>query len=176
MRGLDQQRLKDAFWKARAAKYILDRDCALRNIRGVFQQCNVTSHKRRRCKSKHLPKWEIPRHDRQNRSDRLVMNKRTSAASLNNFVSEPTFRRFRKMSADPCAFGGSGNSRTQRFAHLEPHQLRKRLSFAAEDFCRMPHHPCALRDRHAPVDRSEERRVGKEWRSRRAHASCRKRV
>ena len=33
MRGLDQQRLKDAFWKARAAKYILDRDCALRNIR-----------------------------------------------------------------------------------------------------------------------------------------------
>ena len=84
---LDQQSLKNAFLESRAPKNIFNRQRALRHVRGVFEQADVTRHERRRGETEHLPERKIPGHDREDGADRFVTNVTARCVGLQSVFS-----------------------------------------------------------------------------------------
>ena len=64
--GFDEQGLKHAFRETGAPKNIFNRERALRNIGGVFEQADIARHQGRRGEAEHLPERKIPWHDGEN--------------------------------------------------------------------------------------------------------------
>ena len=69
---LDEQCLKGALRKTRPMKGLVDPESALRYVWGMLEKCNISRHQGCGGKSKCLPEWKIPRHDRKDRTERLV--------------------------------------------------------------------------------------------------------
>src|SRR5439155_22881077 len=89
--GLEEERLKNSFVESGATEQLLNRQGALRNVGRVFEKANVPGHQSGRGKSKHLPERKIPRHDRQDRSHRLIMNVAATRVGLRDFILQKTF-------------------------------------------------------------------------------------
>src|SRR4030095_7307446 len=85
---LDQQRLENAVFSSGAAKDFFNSKRALRHIRCVLKQADVAGNQSWRSKSKDLPERKIPRHHREHRSERLILDVTFSGISLCRFLLE----------------------------------------------------------------------------------------
>jgi hypothetical protein len=70
----DQKRLKHPLGESGLAENFLDRQGTLRHVGRVLEQTNISGHQCRGRKTEHLPEREVPRHDRQNHAQGLVMD------------------------------------------------------------------------------------------------------
>src|SRR5262249_13053387 len=87
--AFDQQRLKDTGGKTGSPENVLDRHGALRNVGGMLQESDIACHQRRRRKPEHLPEWKVPRHDCQNRAQRVIAYEGPSCSGLDELIREP---------------------------------------------------------------------------------------
>ena len=72
----------------------------------MLEEGNIAGHQGWRGETKYLPKRKIPRHDGQNRAQRLIADVAAAGGSLDRFVRQITFRILGIVSASPGAFGG----------------------------------------------------------------------
>ena len=94
----DQQRLELVVGEAGIAEDFLDRQRALRHVRGVLEHRHVAGHQRRRGEAEDLPEGEVPRHHRQDRPHRLVADERLLRVGLHRARRRDTPRRARRSS------------------------------------------------------------------------------
>ena len=105
--------------ESRAAKYLFNGKGALRHIRSMFQQTDVSSHERRRCKSKYLPEREIPRHDSEDRAERLIVNITAGRVGLCRLVLKEPLRVVGVKSTAARTFLNLFQGRTEQLSHFE---------------------------------------------------------
>ena len=151
--GFDQQGLKHAFRETGAAKNIFNRERALRNVGGVFEQNDIARHQSGRGETEHLPERKIPRHDGENRPHRLVANKVAGGFGLCGPIFQKTFRILRiKPAAKRTHFSISSIDSAQQLSHLERHDLRELLLSRVRAMIAAPHEPFSpLRKRCSSV-------------------------
>src|SRR5204863_3463728 len=94
---------KNSFVESSATEQLFNRQGTLRNIGGVFEKSDVSGHQSGRGKSKDLPERKIPRHDRQHRSHRLIMNVAAARVRLRDFVFQKAFGVFGVVAASALA-------------------------------------------------------------------------
>src|SRR3989454_8528921 len=68
---LEEHRPEQPVGETRFPEDAFDLERATRHVGGVLQEPRVPRDERRRGEAKHLPEREVPRHDREHRSDRL---------------------------------------------------------------------------------------------------------
>ena len=150
MLGADQKGLEGAFGKSRTRKNFLDLERALGNIRCMFEQPDIARHQRGRDKTEDLPEGKIPRHDRENRTKRLIMDVALRGRSLNCFIGQKALCVLCIVAAGPCAFNRLLNCRTQRLPHFHRHQPPKLFFLALQNFSRV-HHPASTLGEGEPL-------------------------
>src|SRR5207253_4933990 len=101
--GLDKQRLKNSLVESCATEKLLNRQRALRNVGRVFENPDVAGHYSGRGESEHLPERKIPRHDRQNRPHRLIVNITATRVRLRGFIFQKTFGVLGVVATPACA-------------------------------------------------------------------------
>ena len=79
---VDQQRLERAVRKAGAPEDVLDQQRALRHVRRVLEQHDVAGHQRGRGEPEDLPERKVPRHHREDRTERLVADEALGRRAL----------------------------------------------------------------------------------------------
>lgn len=134
--GVDEQALKDAFTESRLPKNLLNRQRALRHVAGVLEKANVAGHERGRGEPKHLPEREVPRHDREHRSERIEPH--VAAAGVDRRLDrlQQFFAVGRVVAADARAFSHLVDSSLDRLAHLQRDRARVVGRIARQDSLR----------------------------------------
>ena len=110
----------------------------------MLQKADISGHQARSDEAKHLPEGEIPRHDRQNHTERLVSNETFLCRRFDDLVGQESLCVFRVIAAHPGALGGLGHGRLERLPHFRGHQPPKRCFFGFENLARPAHHPPAF--------------------------------
>ena len=72
----------------------------------MLEEGNIAGHQGRRGEAKYLPKRKIPRHDGQNRAERLVADVAAAGSGLYRFVRQITFSILGIVPASPRALRG----------------------------------------------------------------------
>src|SRR5712672_2694189 len=111
---------------------MFNRQGALRNIRGMFQQSDVARHKRRSGKAKYLPERKIPWHDGQNGSDGKITYETFLGPGFDDFVGEEALGIIGVIAAASGTLDGLGDSGLVGLAHLERHQVGELIFVALE--------------------------------------------
>ncbi len=101
---------------------------------GVHQHDGVARHQRRRCESDDLPEREVPRHDPQDHTQRLVMNEGGAVLRLNLSVGQHPFCTVRVVPAHPCTLGDLGSSFAKWLAHFQGRKSREFLRVLDKEF------------------------------------------
>src|ERR1041385_3457765 len=140
----DEQCLKSFFRETGATENVFNGNGALWHVGSMLEQANVASHERRRCKAKHLPEWEIPRHYGQHRAERLVTHEAACGICLSVFVSQKSLGILSIVTTAESAFLRFLYSRFERLAHFLRHHPAKSFFFFFQDFRGTGHHFCAL--------------------------------
>src|SRR5215211_5808432 len=113
----DQERLEGALREPGAVDDVLYGQGALRHVGGVLQEDDVAGHERRGGVPEDLPEREVPRHDGEYGTQRLVADEGPGALELRRL----------------------GGSRRERLAHLARHQAAE-LPGLLFQYLRRPHH------------------------------------
>ena len=128
----------------RFVKHLLDGERTARDVTGMLQERPVARHQRRRGETEQLPEGKIPRHHREDDSDRIEGDEGFSLTRVDRLVREIAFRMIGKPVAIECAFLDFGPSLIERLAHLLCHQGRKFVLAGAQDFSGLPDNRRAL--------------------------------
>ena len=80
---------------------VLEQERRLRDVGRVLEQPDVAHHEGRRGEADHLPQREVPRHDGQHRTERLVVHVRTRRRRWRSARRPAAPRRARRTSAGP---------------------------------------------------------------------------
>src|SRR5438876_5423203 len=91
----------------------------------MLQESDIACHQRRRRKAKHLPERKIPRHHRQNRTDRQIPDEAFLGSSIYYFVRQEPLCIVRVVPACSRALGRFRHGGLIRLAHLQGHQPTK---------------------------------------------------
>src|SRR5215211_5768734 len=136
----DQERLEGALREAGAVDDVLDGQRALRHVGGVLQEDDVAGHERRGDVPEDLPEREVPRHDGEYGTQRLVADEGPGALDLRLLVGEKTLGVLGVVAAAAGALLRLGGSRRERLAHLARHQAAELLGLFLQDLRRPQHH------------------------------------
>ena len=146
----DEQRLEHALGRAGAAKQILERQRALRDVRGVLEEAHVAGHQRRRGKPDHLPEGEIPGHDRQHHAERLEADRVARVGrGGDDLRPHELLAALGVVTAGRGALGRLVRRRTDQLPHLQRHQPAERLPLALQNLSGACHDLGALAERTA---------------------------
>ena len=151
LRGADRQALKYAGGESGAADHVLDFQCALGYVGGMFQDPHVAGHQRRRGEAEDLPEGKIPRHHGQHRSDGLKLQVACAGAGVQWFVRQQSLAVFGVVAAGQRALGGFGSGCADRLAHFEGHDAPQAVFFLFQDAGRGREPAGAGSERRVPV-------------------------
>src|SRR5690606_35699523 len=101
---VDDKALKCPHRKARFNKDFLNVQSTAKNVGCVFQHTNVTRHQGRRRETEDLPEGEVPRHNGEDGSERIVAHIAPRGVRLHRLVCQKRSRMFRVVLACPGAF------------------------------------------------------------------------
>ncbi len=99
----------------------------------MLKKPNVARHERRSGKTKNLPEWEVPRHDRQDWSDRQKSHIAFGPFHRDRFVSEKSLRVLRVIATPPRALLYLSDRRLKRLSHLKGHGACPAVLFPIEN-------------------------------------------
>src|SRR3984893_4222990 len=105
----------------------------------MFKTCDIPGHQGWRSKSKDLPKWKVPRHERKHQSQGIKGNVRLRSFNLRALRLEEARRVVGKVVAPDRAFFDFCSSVLQRFAHFDRHQFSKFAGATPQNFGRLTH-------------------------------------
>src|SRR5581483_1996092 len=140
----DEQRLKNSLWKTGAAEDVFNCERALRNVRGMLEQTDISRHQRRRGETEDLPEWKIPRHDREHGPEWLITNEAPRRLRLHRFVFQKTFGILRVESTTARAFLDLGDRIAQELPHFHRDDAREFFFLLFEQRCHRDHQERSL--------------------------------
>ena len=120
--------------EAGVAQHRLDGQRALRNVRGVLEQSDVSGHQRGGGETKHLPERKVPRHHRQNGAHRLIADVTLLRLGLDRLVGEVFRSVIGVVAAGERALLHLGDCRLDRFSHLHGDQASEVARATVEQF------------------------------------------
>src|SRR5207237_5289536 len=118
----NQQSLKRAFHKTSATKDIFNGQRALRHVRSMFEQANVTGHQCGRGETEYLPERKIPGHHGENDPERLIPNETLGRVRLNVLIGQMAFSVLSVVTTNPRALLSFLQCGVDWLAHLAPHR------------------------------------------------------
>ena len=99
----------------------------------MLQEHAVARHQRWGRSADHLPEGEVPRHDRENDTERIIGDERFFAAEVDGLVQKIFLRVVGEPVAVEGAFPDLGKTVGQRLSHLFGHQSREFAFARAKD-------------------------------------------
>ena len=147
----DQQRLKNALRESSLAEHLFDGKRALRHVRGMLQQADITRHQGRSGKADHLPERKIPRHHCQYRPDGQISNKTLLRSRVDHFVGQKPLGVLGVVPAGSGALECLGDRGLKGLAHLQRHQLGIFFFVPFENLRCLQHAFGALGERSLPL-------------------------
>ena len=100
----DQQCLEYARIKTGVAENFFNGESALRHIGGMFKQTNIPCHQGRRRKPEDLPERKVPRHDREDGSERVITDIAPPGIRRYDLFAQKFLAVFSVETATACAF------------------------------------------------------------------------
>ena len=125
--------MKNALRESGAPKNIFNGQGALRDVSRMFEQADVTRHERGRRETEYLPERKIPRHDGEDRSDRLIANIAARGVGLDRLIGEVTFCALGVKPTALRAFDDLVTGPAQQLAHFERDDSGERFLLALEE-------------------------------------------
>ncbi len=119
----DGEVLKATRLESRPEKNFLQREAALRDIRGMLEEPDIACHQHRRGEPDHLPERKIPRHDGEHGTDGFVADMAMAIGIGDRFIGEEAGGVLRVVATGGRAFGGFRTPLHERLPHLERHQV-----------------------------------------------------
>ncbi len=117
----------------------------------MLENARIPSHEGRCREPKYLPEREIPRHDRQNDSDRLERNPALATLHLHRLVGEKALGVFRVVPTGCRALLGLSDARSNRLSHFQRHQPSELAAFGVQNRRGFLHPLCTLGEWHAAM-------------------------
>ena len=117
--GFNQERLKDTVFESGATNDLFNRKRALRHVGGMFQDTDVSRHQSRSGKSKYLPERKIPRHNREDRAERLIADVAPGGIRLGYFIFQKSLAVLGVKSTGARAFFDFFKGSTKQLSHFQ---------------------------------------------------------
>ena len=150
---VDQERREHARGKGGVAEDRFNRQRAAGDVGRVLQQADVACHQCRRGEAEDLPQREVPRHDRQHRTQGVIANVAARGVGGDVLRGEIVSGVVGEVVAGGGAFLHLRLGRDDGLAHLAGHQGRKLRRAGPQDATGAAHQRRAVRHRYlAPAD------------------------
>ena len=147
----EQEGLKGAAREAGATDERLDRESALRDVGGVFEQSDVAGHQCRREKTEDLPEGEVPGHDGEDDAERVPAYVAVVVLGGDGLGREDAGGVVGVVAADVGALEDLESSGFERLAHLERDEGGEVFGLVFEDGGELAHPEGAMFERDGGV-------------------------
>ena len=141
VRAADEQGLERVGREAGAGEDVLHVERGLRHVAGVLEQPDVAREQCRGREAHGLPQREVPRHDRQHRTERLPADVRPRGldrAGVDLLVGQDRRAVLGVVAAGRGALEDLGLRRLDRLAHLEGHERGRLVRLGLQQVGRGP--------------------------------------
>ena len=161
--GADEQGLEGSRGEPGPGEQVLHEQRRLRHVRGVLEQAHVARHQRGGGEPHRLPEREVPRHDGQDRAERLIADVgalRADGAGVGGLVGQEPFGVLGVIPAGGGALGHFLLRGGQRLAHLGGHHGRDLVLLRVQDRGCLAHPPGPFGETGQAVTSVHRRRGG----------------
>ena len=136
----DQQSAEHICGKTSLPEHILDGERASGHVARMFEDGRVARHQRRRGEAENLPEREIPRHDREDRAERIERHEGFRPVPFDRLTRQHTLGMIGEVIAVQGAFLDLAEALGPGLSHLGGHERGKLLLAAAQTCSRGLHH------------------------------------
>jgi hypothetical protein len=136
----DEESLECAGGEACTLQDFFDGESALGDVRGVLEEADVARHETGRDEAEDLPEREVPRHDAEDDTHRLVLDVAVFGVGGDVFVGQEALGVFGVVAAGPRAFYGFVDGGAESLTHLGGHEAGEEFFVAFEDVGSAVHH------------------------------------